>query len=225
MERLTPTSYAILGQLALRPRTTYELAREMRRNLHYFWPRAESLIYAEVKRLARLGLASAAQTYTGRRRTRTYAVTDDGVAALQAWLSTPPQRALLEFETLLRVLFAPLGTPEQLLAALEEARDDAEELLSLGARIQLEYLTHQAPFQEHAFARAHMHNFLIRYGRMRLEWAEQAIDEVRAWDGLSNEERDQRALRIFARSPVPLEHLLEASEQSGHDADSAEQNA
>lgn len=205
MERLTPTSYAILGQLALRPRTTYALANEMRRNLHYFWPRAESLIYAEVKRLARLGFAAAAHSYTGRRRTTTYSVTTAGMAVLQEWLSTPPQRALLEFEALLRVLLAPLGTTEQLLAALESARADAEELLSFGADIQIEYLEGRAPFQEHAFIRAHMHDFLIRYGRIRLEWAEQAIAEVRAWEGLSAEEREQRALRIFARSPVPLE--------------------
>ena len=50
---LTTTSYALLGQLALRPWTPYALAAEMRRNLRYFWPRAERGIYAELKRLAR----------------------------------------------------------------------------------------------------------------------------------------------------------------------------
>jgi DNA-binding PadR family transcriptional regulator len=208
MERLTTTSYAILGQLALRPRTTYELATEMHRNMRYFWPRAESLIYAEVKRLARLGLAAAAHSYTGRRRTTTYSVTPEGEAALQEWLSTPPQPAALEFEALLRVLLAPLGTTEQLLAALEAARADAEELLTFAEGIQMEYLERRAPFQGHAVTRAHMHDFLIRYGRIRFEWAEQALAEVRAWAELPPEEREQRAMRIFASTPLPREHLL-----------------
>jgi len=40
--RLSTTSYAILGLLDLRPWTAYELTKHMRRNLHYFFPRAES---------------------------------------------------------------------------------------------------------------------------------------------------------------------------------------
>jgi DNA-binding PadR family transcriptional regulator len=207
MERLTTTSYAILGQLALRPRTTYELAGEMRRNLHYFWPRAESLIYAEVKRLAALGLASATQSYTGRRRTTTYAVTAQGEQALRAWLATPPQRPLLEFEGLLRVLLGPLGTPQELLASLTQVRADAEELLAVGAGIREEYLAGRAPFQEHVFVRAHVYDFLMRYARATRDWAEQAMAEVRSWDELSPEERDQRALALFAPEPAEFANL------------------
>jgi len=47
--RLTTTSCAILGQLALRRWPAYELIQEMRHNLHYFWPRAESGIYARCR--------------------------------------------------------------------------------------------------------------------------------------------------------------------------------
>ena len=61
---LTTTSYAILGLLAVRPWSTYELAAQMRRNLHYFWPRAESNVYAEPKRLVAGGFARAwAESY------------------------------------------------------------------------------------------------------------------------------------------------------------------
>ena len=202
MSRLTTTSYAILGQLALRPRTTYELAAEMRRNLHYFWPRAESLIYAEVKRLAALGLATASHSYTGRRRTTTYAVTPEGVQALRAWLATLPQRPLLEFEGLLRVLLAPIGTPEELLAALTAVRADAQELIDLAAGIREEYLAGRAPFQDHIYVRAHVYDFLMRYAWTMRDWADRAIAEVRTWDRLSPEERDRRALEIFARGPA-----------------------
>ena len=43
---LTATSYAILGHLAMQPWTMYDLAAQMRRNVHYFFPRAESQVYA-----------------------------------------------------------------------------------------------------------------------------------------------------------------------------------
>ena len=53
---LTTTSYAILGLLAIRPWSTYELARQMQRDLRFVWPRAESNLYAEPKKLIAHGL-------------------------------------------------------------------------------------------------------------------------------------------------------------------------
>ena len=37
---LTSTSYALLGLLAVKPWTTYELAQQMDRTMSRFWPRA-----------------------------------------------------------------------------------------------------------------------------------------------------------------------------------------
>src|SRR5947208_16333886 len=102
MENLPTTSYAILGQLALRPWTTYELAGEIRRNFHYFWPRAESGIYAEIKRLAARGLVTAELTYVGKRARKTYSITPAGRAAFDAWMTAPIKAHALEFEGLLR---------------------------------------------------------------------------------------------------------------------------
>ena len=48
---LSTTSYAILGLLALRPWTTYELAKQVQKSLGWFWPRAERKLYDEPKRL------------------------------------------------------------------------------------------------------------------------------------------------------------------------------
>ena len=84
---LTTTSYAILGQLALRPWTMYDLARHMRNEIADFFPRAESQVYAEPKRLVALGLATARQEATGRRRRTVYQITPEGRAALTDWLA------------------------------------------------------------------------------------------------------------------------------------------
>ena len=48
---LTTTSYAVLALLALRPWTTYQLAKQMERSLGWIWPRAVSRLYEEPKKL------------------------------------------------------------------------------------------------------------------------------------------------------------------------------
>src|SRR5260221_635909 len=52
MRRSSSTANAILGLLALRPSwSTWELTTQLRRNMRFFWPRAESRIFAEARRL------------------------------------------------------------------------------------------------------------------------------------------------------------------------------
>ena len=59
MPRRTTTSYAILGLLALKPWTTYELAKQVQRSLNWFWPREERKLYDEPKGLVADGFAAA----------------------------------------------------------------------------------------------------------------------------------------------------------------------
>ena len=86
---LTSTSYAILGLLSLRPWTTYELAQQMQRALGQFWPRAESKLYEEPKKLVEHGLAKATVEHVGKRPRTVYAITPAGRKALKAWMPEP----------------------------------------------------------------------------------------------------------------------------------------
>ena len=87
---LTTTSHAVLGLLALKPWTTYELARQVQRSLGWFWPRAERKLYDEPKHLVAAGLATATAQQTGRRPRTMYAITAAGRKALRSWLGEPP---------------------------------------------------------------------------------------------------------------------------------------
>ena len=50
--RTATTANAILGLLALRKEwSTWDLTKQLRRNMRFFWPRAESQIYEEAKGL------------------------------------------------------------------------------------------------------------------------------------------------------------------------------
>ena len=96
---LTPTSYAVLGLLAIQPWTTYELAKQMDRTLNRFWPRARSKLYEEPKKLVAEGLAVAETGAHGRRPRTVYSITPKGRQALRAWLSTGQLRAGIRIGT------------------------------------------------------------------------------------------------------------------------------
>ena len=107
---LSTTTYVILGHLALRDWSTYELAHQMKRSTGHYWPRAQSKIYEEPKKLVAHGLATATREYTGRRRRTVYRITSKGRRALKRWLAEPGHAPVVEFEGLVKVLFAEQGT-------------------------------------------------------------------------------------------------------------------
>lgn len=199
---LTTTSYAVLGQLALRPWTMYELAAEMRRNVHFFFPRVESQVYAEPKRLVSLGLAEAATEMIGKRRRTTYSITRDGTEALRLWLATPLSKGpLLEFEALLRVMLAPFGTDDDLRHTLEQAREDiGNTILRLAPKISDEYVAGVAPFQRYAQYRSIMHDFLLHFGMLIDDWADRSLEHMKDWPHRTDEERRAAGVAVFDRN-------------------------
>jgi DNA-binding PadR family transcriptional regulator len=200
-ERLTTTSYAILGHLALRPRTMYELATQMRRNLHFFWPRAESGIYAQGKRLERMRLARAERSYLGRRGRTTYSITARGRSALRAWLATRPAETVVESEAVLRTFLSSHGTIEDLLGAIGEVHAQAEAMRTVGREVAGEYLTGTAEFGAEMHLRALVFDFLWRQGEFMMAWADASRAEVQRWRGLDlTRTKAERARSIFLRA-------------------------
>src|SRR4051794_28022211 len=130
MARTATTANALLGLLALRAEwTTWELTTQLRRNMRFFWPRAESRILAELRRLEAGGLVTARKEATGRRARTVYAITRAGRAALGAWLEVPPKGTTLESEPLLRVLLGSLGSEAAIRRAVDRVEADARELI------------------------------------------------------------------------------------------------
>jgi DNA-binding PadR family transcriptional regulator len=93
--RLTNTSYALLALVdQLGEATPYEIKQAMDSSIENFWPVPHTTAYEEPARLADGGYMSVRQEEGGRRR-KTYALTEQGQAALAAWAKdaswTPPQ--------------------------------------------------------------------------------------------------------------------------------------
>lgn len=178
---LTTTSYAILGLLAVRPWSTYELARQMDRGLGRFWPRAQSKIYEEPKKLLRHGLARAERESVGRRPRTVYTITSSGRAALAGWLREPGAGPVLESEQLLKVFFSESSTSADTLATLHAARAWAAERNQDNVAAARAYLAGEAPFPERAAQTMLIGRFLTDYYRLVATWADWATDIVERW--------------------------------------------
>ena len=180
---LTPTSYALLGLLAIAPWSSYELAKLMGRSVHVVLPRAESNVYAAVKRLVDDGLATAERQATGRRARTVYAITPDGQAELDTWLTIPARPTALEAEALLKVLFATRLPTEDLLRHLHTFGDEADRTRDPWRAIAHEYLEDRGPFPARLHVNTLYWSFAARYARMRAEWAAWAASFVASWPG------------------------------------------
>jgi len=200
---LTTTSYAVLAQLALRPWSTYELARQRIRYFRYVWPRAESAIYREVKRLATMGLIAAERQYVGKRPRTVYSITEESRQVLRDWLATPVSPFAMDFEAMIRLFIAPLGTKEQIVATLQQVRSDAQEMLRFGGQVKREFLDGRAALQDQVYIRALAVDFFVSLLRTVDSWAERTIAEIEAWEDLSPDGKNERGLEIVANLPAP----------------------
>ena len=178
---LTTTSYAILGLLAIRPWSTYELAKQMRRNFHYFWPRAESNLYAEPKRLVSGGLAKAHSRPVGQRRRTVYSITAQGRRSLERWLRQPSAAPRFEAEQLVKFAFAANSTKEHVLENLRRFRDDGETRQRELRTIFEEYLRERDQFPERVHINVVAYRLLWDHAQADADWAAWALDQVERW--------------------------------------------
>jgi len=112
-ERLTPTSYLVLGLLAREgPSTPYALERQVDATLGNFWSFPHTLLYSEPPRLEALGFVTETRESHGRRR-RMLAITPAGLEVLTAWLERPSAaRTELRDPGLLQLFFMDLASEE-----------------------------------------------------------------------------------------------------------------
>jgi DNA-binding PadR family transcriptional regulator len=197
---LTTTSYAILGLLAVKSWTTHELVQQVHRSLGRIWPRAESKLYEEPKKLVAHGLARATEEQVGRRGRTRYAITARGRRALAAWVKEPGAGPSLEFEQLLKIHFADSGTKQDVLtnlaATLAWVRERNEENVRTGRA----YLAGEGAFPERAAINMLGGAFLTQFYAMVAQWAQWATDVVAGWpDDVRAAEPDREELERLVR--------------------------
>jgi PadR family transcriptional regulator AphA len=184
---LTTTSYAILGLLAIRPWSTYELAQQVKVSLNYFWPRTERQLYEQPKALVAAGLASAKREYVGRRPRTVYKITAKGRRALRQWLAQPGGPPQLEWEAMVKVFFAENADKDQLLAHLRDVRDRRRHATEESRSFRRQRLDH-FPFPERVHLSSLVNRFFVEYAGAIERWAGWAIAEVEGWPDIAGPE-------------------------------------
>jgi DNA-binding PadR family transcriptional regulator len=119
--------HAILGLLAKRPASGYDLLGAFNKSLSFVWPAQQSQIYGDLARLADVGWVEAAEA--GARGRKEYSITELGRDELRRWLTrTEPERSPRN-EPLLRVFFLWTLPPAQRTAYLETYAKEARAYL------------------------------------------------------------------------------------------------
>ncbi|HEX8509271.1 MAG TPA: PadR family transcriptional regulator [Propionibacteriaceae bacterium] len=179
--RATNTSFAVLGLLAVRPWSTYELTRQVQRSLGRMWPRAVSRLYEEPKKLVALGWATAAIEKVGRRPRTLYTITEQGRTALAQWLTEPGEGPVLEFEQLVKLTFADHGTREDALKTIAATRAWAEQANAGNLAAAREYASGDGPYQYRAASPMLAGAFFTEFYAMVARWADWATEQVENW--------------------------------------------
>jgi DNA-binding PadR family transcriptional regulator len=167
---INATAASLLGFLAMRPMTGWELMTQIELSIGKFWNVTRSQVYRELGSLAADGLVKAGEL--GSRDSKPYEITETGHAAFTEWINREPGPDLIRSPLLLTVFFREHVAPEKLQRYLTAHR-----------------LDHQTQLEEYERLEAQLHNdpggpldalrFGIAYERAVLEWLEEMEDRSR----------------------------------------------
>jgi DNA-binding PadR family transcriptional regulator len=167
---LSATAKVILGMLAARPRSGYEIKRLVDSSARFFWTASYGQIYPELKKLEKAGLIAGTDSSQGARQRTTFKLTAAGKRAAHEWISRPPEVLEIRDEGLLKLFFA--GSIDARRAA-EIARERAA--ISRGKAAQLRAIEDQVDTTgqpDGPEARPDAGSLrVLRYGIEMSEWA------------------------------------------------------
>ena len=213
MQKLTPPSYTLLALLARQPWSAYELNKLMQNSvLRAYWPRAESHVYSEPKKLAKYGLVDVEEEIANGRKRKVYHITHEGRVALETWLKSPGESgAALEFEAMLKFISADSGTTDSMRRNLHEIHNRAlADAMAIKqgierARENSGGLQHSGkPFNGMAI------EFLVDLVSARLDWSKRAIAELEQMETTADT-AENRALgdEYYQRQLIRLDKIVE----------------
>jgi DNA-binding PadR family transcriptional regulator len=126
--QLNDLSYVVLTLIGRNGAGAHDLVQMARRGQRLYWAGAESKMYAEPKRLERLGYLQSRRE-RGKTRERTYyTLTENGLDALDQWLARPSPFPRIQSEAAVRVQASDLATDiRRVAASITAMRAEIEE--------------------------------------------------------------------------------------------------
>ncbi len=170
-------TFVVLGLVAKRPGSGYDIAAFADRSVRHFWPLSRSQLYTELSRLEDLGWVSGITVEQDRYpNKRVYDITAAGMTALREWLEagsgTQPQRT--RDPMVLKTFLGSFMDPDRLADQLDDHRGQAAELRAKLLAV-IGHLDSMETNSSRRFGRAS-----ARYGVLQAEATLAWIQEVQA---------------------------------------------
>ena len=174
---LSATGKVILGMLAARPRSGYEIKQLVDSSARFFWAASYGQIYPELKKLEKEGLIAGDDSSQGARQRTTYRLTAAGKRAAREWMGQPPQVLETRDEGLLKLFFAGSIEPGRAAEIAREraatSRAKAAELRAIWETVDAEGEPDGPPVEPDLGSLT-----VLRYGIEMSEWAAEFFERA-----------------------------------------------
>ena len=184
---LSGTAAVILGMLAARPRSGYDIKQLVDNSTRFFWAASYGQIYPELKRLSDAGLVEGTDASQGNRRRTVYKLTAKGRRAARSWLAEPPEIFELRDEALLKLFFAGAIEPARA-AAIARARGAHSAAVATrlrGLEAERDARAPEGPAYETDSGSATVLRFGIELNEWIAGWWRRAADELEGDDAVA----------------------------------------
>ena len=130
MPKTNKTEYALLGLLALGPKSGYDVKTEADAMLSHFWHESFGQIYPRLKRLHEKGFVEKEEiVQEGKPNRYVYTLTAAGRGALETWLRQPVEPIRPRNELLLKVFFGRFSDPVTLSEVVTQYQAQLQDIL------------------------------------------------------------------------------------------------
>jgi PadR family transcriptional regulator, regulatory protein AphA len=192
---LSATAKVILGMLAGRPRSGYEIKQLVDRSARFFWAASYGQIYPELKKLEKAGLIAGDDSSRGARQRTVFRLTAEGKRSALEWISSPAEVLETRDEGLLKLFFAGSIDPKRMAEIAREraaaSRAKAAELHAIADAVD------QSGRPEGPAAKPDAGSLtVLRYGielsEWTAEWFKRAAEEFEGADEIRREPASNR---------------------------------
>ncbi|MEQ8192004.1 MAG: PadR family transcriptional regulator [Candidatus Eremiobacterota bacterium] len=138
MARENKTKYAILGLMAEKPVSGYDIKKAVEESLGNFWSESYGQIYPVIKQLTEEGFArrEAIETREGKPARHVYTITEKGREKLRSWLVEPAEPQKERVEVLLKLFFGKEVPVTENIKHLQRFKDENSALLEKYSAIE-----------------------------------------------------------------------------------------
>jgi DNA-binding PadR family transcriptional regulator len=179
---LSATGKVILGMLAARPRSGYEIKQLVDSSARFFWAASYGQIYPELKKLEKAGLISGDDSSTGARQRTTFRLTAEGKLAAREWIRKPPEVLETRDEGLLKLFFAGSIDPKRAAEVAREraaiSREKAAQLRAIAETVDEAETSGDGPTAEPDAGSLTVLRYGIELSEWTAEWFERAAEDL-----------------------------------------------